>query len=222
MLPSTVCASKLAYGYRVTFLVIQLRDLISSYGQIKIKFSTEESNGLGRAPPSFRVSRLVDSHVVVPNWMIFSVRFLLTTVVLIELVQRLKPRDRRFVYRELPGHVFAGLSRGVLLPRPTRLSSDTFMSALRSTLLPWRGFCAATMTRVLTRVPATWTLGADSILWYHAAPRILTLRLGSLIERAVSIARHAFVNGVIAASYSTLSMATKRGQDERLRISVHV
>lgn len=84
--------------------------------------------------------RLVDRDKLITSWLLVnrmtSVRFPLTTVVLIELIQRLEPRDRRLVYRELPRHVFAGLSRGILLPGPTRLSSGTFISALRSALLP--------------------------------------------------------------------------------------
>lgn len=76
--------------------------------------------------------------------------------------------------------------------------------------------------RVFTqRVPATWTLAADSI-FRHAAPGIFTLRLRSLIERTVSVARHAFVNGVIAASYLALSVAIKRGRGKSSKIGVHV
>lgn len=134
-------------------------------------------------------------------------------MVLIELVQRLESRDRRLVYRKLPRHVLAGLSRGILLPWPTRLSPAAIMSAFRSALLSGRGFRAAAMIRrVLARVPAAWTLGAAPVLW-HAAPGVFTFRLRPLVERTVSGARHAFVNGVIASFCLALSAATKRGRE---------
>lgn len=112
-------------------------------------------------------------------------------MILIELVQRLEPGDRRLVYRELPRHVLAGLPRGLLLSRPARLlspASALLLSALRSTLLPRRGLgaaVAAPMARVLARVAATGTL-TTPFLRHHAAPGILALRLRSFIERAVS------------------------------------
>jgi len=120
-------------------------------------------------------------------------------MVLIKFVQRFEPRDRCLVYRKLPRHIFTGLSRRVLLSGPARLSPTTIlMSALRSTLLPRCGLRAATMIRrVLARVSAAWTLGAAPVLRYHTTPRIFTLWLRSLIEWAVSTARHAFVNDVI-------------------------
>lgn len=126
--------------------------------------------------------------------------FLLTTVILIELVQWLKPRDRRLVYRKFPRHVLAGLPRGILLPWAACLLSPApaFLSALWSALLPRRGFrsVAAAMTRVSPRVSATRTLSATPISCDrdYTAPWILALRFGAFVERAVSVERHAFVN----------------------------
>lgn len=91
----------------------------------------------------------------------------LTAVVLIELVQRLEPGDRRLVYRELPGDVLAGLPRG-LLPGPARLPlAPALLPALGPARLPRGGrlrVAAAMMRGVLARVPAARTLpGAGPI-----------------------------------------------------------
>lgn len=131
-------------------------------------------------------------------------------MILIELVQRFQPGDWRLVYRKLPWHVFADLSRGLLLSRSARLlspASALLLSALWPTLLPWRGLgtVSATMVwRIFARVTAARTLGAISspLLRCYAAPGILALRFRSFIERAVSIAGHAFVNALVESSWS--------------------
>lgn len=126
----------------------------------------------------------------------------LTAVVLIELVQRLEPGDRRLVYRKLPRDVLARLPRGLLpgtAARSLLARAPALLPALRPTLLPrdrFRRVAAAMDRRVPARVPATWTLPAARCPPIgrqrdHAAPGILALRLRSLVERAVPVARDA-------------------------------
>lgn len=94
-------------------------------------------------------------------------RLPLTAVILIELVQRLEPGDRRLVYRKLPRHILAGLPRG-LLPGSARLLPPAFLPAAlryRPGLLARRGLgvCAAMVRGVLARVAATRTLGSRTV-----------------------------------------------------------
>lgn len=100
----------------------------------------------------------------------------LTNVILIEFVQRFQPRDRRFVYRELPRDVLARLPRG-LLPLPRGGLVPAWLPALRA-LSGAKLAGTAMIRRLLSGFAASGTLGTPSIRnRHHAAPRILTLRL---------------------------------------------
>lgn len=108
----------------------------------------------------------------------------LTDVILIEFVQRFQSRDRRLVYRELPGDVLARLPRG-LLPLPLACLVPAWLPALR-TLSGAKLARAAMIRRLLPGLAAPRTLATPSIRHgHHAAPRILPLRLWSLVERTV-------------------------------------
>ena len=100
----------------------------------------------------------------------------LTDVILIEFVQRFQSRDRRLVYRELPGDVLARLPRG-LLPLPLARLVPAWLPALR-TLSGAKLARAAMIRRLFTGLAAPRPLPTPSIRHgHHAAPRILTLGL---------------------------------------------
>lgn len=101
----------------------------------------------------------------------------LTNVILIEFVQRFQPRDRRFVYRELPRDVLARLPRG-LLPLTRGCLVPAWLPALRA-LSGAKLAGTAMIRRLLSGLAASGTLGTTPSIRnrHHAAPRILTLRL---------------------------------------------
>lgn len=100
----------------------------------------------------------------------------LTDVILIEFVQRFQSRDRRLVYRELPGDVLARLPRG-LLPLPLACLVPAWLPALRA-LSGAKLARTAMIRRLLPGLAASRALATPSIRHgHHAAPRILPLRL---------------------------------------------
>lgn len=109
----------------------------------------------------------------------------LTTVILVELIQGFQSRDRRLVYREFPGHILAGLPRG-LLPRSRRLR---LLQALLRRLPAFRSLTAR-VRRFFPRLAASRTLGASSVRHgHHTAPGIIPFWFRAFVERTVPVVR---------------------------------